>query len=155
MTKYLSLGVALMLSFLFACQKDNDVAPANAPARTALEAKARLIAQSKWTIDEALFDGTLGYKRGQTKAEDADIELEWCRFADNGVFEVKTAGDPAVEKLFYKIEQTNNRIVIGYDDQFKNAEDWTIKAGSVYSDKFDMELKDGNELIYFKMVAIP
>lgn len=155
MKKYVLLSFVLVLGFLFSCQKNTDVVPADVPARTAQEAKARLTAQNKWTIDEALFDGKLAYKRGQTKAEDADIELEWCRFADDGSFEIKTIGDPVPEKLFYKIDQANNRIIIGYDDQFKNAEDWTIKAGSVYSAKFDMELKDDDELVYLKMVAIP
>ena len=155
MTKYLSLSLALLCSLMLSCQKNNDVTPADTPARTAQEAKARLTAQSKWTIDEALLDGKFIYKRGQTAAKDADIELEWCRFADNGIFEVKTTDDPTIDRLFYKLDETNNRIIISYDNQFKNTEDWTIKAGSVRSAAFDMEAKDGNETLYFKMVAIP
>lgn len=156
MTKSLSLSLlALLCSLMLCCQKNTDVTPADAPARTAKEAKARLIAQSKWTIDEALANGKSFYKRGQTPARDADIELEWCRFADGSIFEVKTTDDPTLDKLFYKLDEANSRIVIGYDDQFKDTEDWTIKAGSVRSTAFDMELKDGSDLLYFKMVAVP
>ena len=158
MTKYFSFPLALLCSLVFSCTT-NDPTPAvdpNTPARTAQEAKARLVAQSKWTIDEALVNGKLAYKRGQTSAKPADIiELDWCRFNSNGTFEVKSTNDPTIDKLFYKLDEANSQIVIGYDDQFKDAEDWTIKAGSVYSSAFDMELKDGTELIYFKMVAVP
>ena len=156
MTKSLSLSLALLCSLVFSC-KNTDVTPtdANAPARTAQEAKARLIAQSKWTIDEASINGKSIYKRGQTAAKDADIELEWCRFADGGIFEVKTTDDPTIDKLFFKLDEANSRIIIGYDAYFKDTEDWTIKAGSVRSTAFDMELKDGNETMYFKMVAVP
>lgn len=144
-----------LFSLLVSCKKEEDISPTDVPAKTAQEAKARLTARTKWIIDEALIDGNLIYKRSQTPPEEGIVELEWCRFTDNGIFELKYIDDPVTEKLYYKLDEANNRILISYDEESTYVENWTIKVGSVYSDKFEMELEDEEGLVYLKMVALP
>lgn len=156
MTKHIVFHLLLLIGFLSSCQNEQvEPATPDAPARTAPEIKARLMAQSKWTINEAYANGTRFYKRGQTSAEVADIEVEWIRFTNDGRFEMKSFGDPAVEKFYYKVDEITSQLLVSEDDTFKQTENLTIKTGSVYAGTFDIEQQEGSETILLKMVPLP
>lgn len=142
----------LFVVLLSSCERSVEVA--ETPAGNAREARTRLLAKSLWTIDEAYLDGKLYFKRGQTNMKDVDIDLEWVKFHEDGVFEVKSVSDPKSDNLWYKLDEAKNRLVIGYDKDFTNFEDWTIKAETVFSSSFEMELKETNETFRLKMIAL-
>lgn len=157
MAKYIAFSLLLVLGFLSSCQKE-QIAPTtpNASALAAQQAKARLTAQPKWIVDEALVGGKLAYKRGQTNAKDADMELEWCRFADTGIFEVKYIDNPTIEQLYYRVEEATDRVVISEDKAFTQPDYFTtIRTGSVEAGKFEMEMPDGTETLLLKMIPMP
>ncbi len=155
MKKHLIPSLFLLFGVLTACQEEQVTpTPPSAPARTVQEAQARLTTQSKWVIDEALVDGELIFKRNQTDPQEADIEVEWCRFHSNGQFEVKTLGDPTTDILFYKLDGPSNQLIISEDQDFTRSENWTVKTGSVYADKFNIE-QQGDEALLLKMVPAP
>ncbi|TAE29052.1 MAG: hypothetical protein EAZ91_13630 [Cytophagales bacterium] len=152
MKHFIHLFCLLFIISLSSC--DRPVEVAETPSANAREARARLLAKNLWTIEEAYIEGKLYYKRGQTNMKDVDIDLEWVKFHDNGIFEVKPMTDPKSEELWYKLDEAKNRLVIGYDKDFTNFEDWTIKAETVFNTSFEMEMKDGNEDFRLKMVAL-
>ena len=140
------------------CQQ-GEVDKVDSPARTIREAKARLVAKPRWIVGELLFKGESVYKREpEFNPYGVEFDFEWFRFNENGVMEVKFVDEVETDKSRYKIDEINNRILFYFDndsDASTDAEEWSIEAGSVYSDHFAVSYTENQEKYDVRMVALP
>lgn len=144
-SKILFFVLFAQLLFLGSCKQNLIKATQPKASKNLTEAKSRLISVKKWTIDEFYLNNDLVYKLGQTLPENnkADVDLEYFSFKPDGVFEVKSINKPVDVSLRYKLDEANNKIQIYAPDEGENyLEDWSIIAGSVFSDNFEMIYED-------------
>lgn len=140
MKKIHLLSILVLFLGLSSCQQNMVDAIQPKPSKNAKQARARLMAAPKWAIDEAYENGVIVYKNGVNLSADQDLDVTYVRFKEDGNFEINYKKD-AQENLKWEMNETNSILTI-YDAANKDyREDWTIDAGSVYSNAFEMSYK--------------
>jgi hypothetical protein len=153
MKNSLLIFALLFTFFLSSCEKNLIDVTTPKAAKNLKEAKARLVEVKKWKVEEISINNMLVYTNGANVAGangGIDEELEWVRFTNEGVFEIKYTNEPIDTSMKYKLDEANNNLVI-YDDTSGESyfENWTIEAGSVFKDSFSMSMidtDDGDEI---------
>jgi hypothetical protein len=146
MKKLSILVLVFVATIISSCEQNLIEAIQPKPSKNIKEAKARLVS-SKWTIYEAYENDAIVYQNGVNSSADADIDINYVKFRPDGVFEISYKTDPLDESLRWSIDEKNNILSI-FDSQNNDyREDWTIEAGSVYEDYFEMTY--AYEYIYY------
>jgi hypothetical protein len=147
MKKLLLLLTISFILFLSSCKENLIDKLQPEPSKNLKQAKARLVAVKKWAIDEITINDKLVYSNGQNiDDKTVDVDIEWVRFTNEGVFEIQFIDDGLDTSMRYKLDETKNKLII-YEDQGLDSyiEDWQIETGSVYKDSFVMSHFDTEE----------
>jgi hypothetical protein len=138
--KNLLVIFSLLIGFLVSSCKQNLIeATTPKAAKNAKEAKARLVGVKKWKLSEMAVNGIMVYSKGVLLDDDFSIDEMYMVFKENGDLELNYENEP-VEILKYKIDEVKNTLTI-IDASGENGdyiEDWTIEAGSVFKDSFEI-----------------
>jgi hypothetical protein len=148
MKKLHLLSILVLFLGLSSCEQNLIDAAQPKPSKTPKQARARLMAVPKWTIDEAYENGKIIYQNGVNSSNDSDIDVDYVRFREDGVFEVVYKKEPEDANLRWSMDEAKKTISLYDADNKDYREDWTIETGSVYENAFSMSYEyDYNEYI--------
>ena len=131
MKKIIFLFAITMMS-LVACQKSEE----NIAAKNMTEALGRLSAVKIWKVDKITRDGVLKYENGTYFDDTFDGVAETLAFNTASKTITVTYPDGEVSIFEYEINNDTQTFTVKDED---DTEVMTIKSGSVFSDKFELE----------------
>jgi hypothetical protein len=140
MKKLLLLLTVCSIMLLGSCKENLIDKLQPEPSKNLKQAKARLVAIKKWAIDEITINDKLVFSNGQNIDDKTiDVDIEWVRFTNEGVFEIQYIEEGLDTSMRYKLDEAKNKLII-YEDHGLDSyvEDWQIETGSVYKDSFVM-----------------
>jgi hypothetical protein len=137
MTNVLFLILTFIALSFSSCKQNFIEAIQPKPSKDIKQAKKRLISVPKWTIDEASENGLVIYQNGVNSSNDNDIDIDYVKFREDGVFEVAYKNEP-LELLSWSLDEVKNILTIFDKTELDYREDWQIEAGSVYENAFTM-----------------
>ena len=149
--KKLLFLLSISILGLFACNKDQEIV--KQPAKNVKEALARISAVSTWKVNQITLDGVLKFDDGKSLDPDYDGIAEWIKFnTSNQTVEVKYFDGDEISTFNYVIDEVNQTFSVVDSSNGDEEEVYTIKAGSVYDDKFELDATYDNRVEVIKLV---
>ena len=152
--KKLLFLLSISILGLFACNKDQETT--KQPAKNVKEALARISAVSTWKVNQITLDGVLKFDDGLALDPDYNGIAEWLKFNTvSKTIEVKYLDGDEISTFSYVIDEVNQTFKVIDSSNGGDEEVYTIKAGSVYDDKFELDATYDNRVEVVKLVPKP
>jgi nitrous oxide reductase accessory protein NosL len=151
-----SFLLSILFLIVFSCTKTENE-PINQPAKSTKEALARLAAVRLWKINKVTVNDKIVFENGApTQPDSYDSLAEWMKF-DISKNEIEVKYPYEEETSFFKFtineaKQTFSVIEIGVNGEAGFEEAFSIKSGSVFTDKFEIEAHYDDEHHIYTLV---